>query len=62
MKGYVVAQQGHAGGDGFGRTRKRPITWWATDPALSRFAAWNVAVEFITAQVHADLKDEWGEQ
>ncbi len=59
MHGYVISQQGHGGGNGFGPTRKQPITWWATDPALSPFAAWNTAVEFITAQVHADLKNEW---
>lgn len=61
INGYVIAQQGHSGGDGLGPTRKRQLTWWSTNDGLSMFAAWNVAIEFITAQVHADLKDEWGE-
>jgi hypothetical protein len=61
LKGYVIAYQGHAGGDSLGPSRKRPLTWWSTDPGLSKLAAWTTAVEFITAQVHADLKDGWGE-
>jgi hypothetical protein len=62
MAGYIIARQGHAGGDGLGLSRgTRPLTWWSTDPALSQFAAWTTAVEFITAQVYGDLKNEWGE-
>lgn len=61
LHGYVIANQGHAGGDLLLATRQRPVEYWTTNEGLSKLQAWDIAIEFITAQVHADLKDEWGE-
>lgn len=61
--GYVIAQQGHAGGDRIAPGRHRAMTYWVTPvitDGIPKLRSWRAALAFITACVDADLEVEWG--